>query len=280
MDAAHVRLPPRRARGAPAQRGAPGRPHRAARAAARRRWPSHRPGRGGIRRGGARPAGHRRLAGADRRGEPGDPRGARHAAGDGLAAAALGTAQLRALRRVVQPVGGRPRGGACAGPARGRVPPARARRRAAVRDRRRPRRRRRDPRGVDGAAVDAGLARGGRPRGRGDARVLRLGQGRGAGLGDARPAPGPARPRRVGRAALGDADPLPRPGRLARPRRRAAAPGHRGAADRLGRRPVQGHRAGRGDLRAVRRHPDRREAPRARGVGGAAHRRARPRPRP
>ena len=37
-----------------------------------------------------------------------------------------------------------------------------------------------------------------RPRGRGDARLLRLGQGRRAGLGHAGPAPRPARARRVG----------------------------------------------------------------------------------
>ena len=69
-------------------------------------------------------------------------------------------------------------------------------------------------------------------------------------------------------------------GGVARPRRRPAAPRHRGPADRVGRRAVQGDRAGRGDLRPLRRHPDRRAAPRAGGVGGAAHRRARPRAGP
>ncbi len=80
----------------------------------------------------------------------------------------------------------------------------------------------------------------------------------------------------AGRRRTTSAGPVPRPRRRARPRRRPGRPGRAGAGTRLGGRPVQGHRAGRGHLRPVRPPGDRPAAPGAGHVGGAAA----PRPRP
>jgi phosphoenolpyruvate carboxylase len=66
------------------------------------------------------------------------------------------------------------------------------------------------------------------------------------------------------------ADLVPRPGRRARPRRRAGRPGRARPGARFGQRVVQGHRAGRGDLRPVRPAGHRQTAPGAGQLGGAA----------
>ena len=63
---------------------------------------------------------------------------------------------------------------------------------------------------------------------------------------------------------------VPRPRRGAGPRRRARRAGGAGAGPGLGSRPVQGHRAGRGDLREIRPPRDRAAAPGAGGLGRAA----------
>ena len=109
-----------------------------------------------------------------------------------------------------------------------------------------------------------------RPAARGHARLLRLRQGARHGQRHAaavrRAAPAGAlggRPRHQARA-------VPRPRRRARPRRRPGWPGRARAGARLGRRQVQGHRAGRGDLRPVRPPGHRPAPPRAGDVGGAA----------
>ena len=62
---------------------------------------------------------------------------------------------------------------------------------------------------------------------------------------------------RVGGGARRAAHPVPRPGRRARPGRRPGRAGRARPGARLGGRPVQGHRAGRGDLRPVRPAGDR-----------------------
>ena len=82
------------------------------------------------------------------------------------------------------------------------------------------RERRPGARGVADLPLDPGPPRRQRQPGRGDARLLRLGQGRRPGLGDALAVrrPGPAR--RVGAAPRHRADALPRPRRRARPWRR------------------------------------------------------------
>ena len=73
----------------------------------------------------------------------------------------------------------------------------------------------------------------------------------------------------VGARARRPPDDLPRTRRGARARRRTREPRDRGAAARLGRRPVQGDRAGRGGVRPVRRRGARPATP------GAAHERGR-----
>ena len=200
-----------------------------------------------------------------------DRGGAGHVPRGGLGAGPVRRGRVPPVRGELHPFGRRHRRGARAGPLRhGRRPPARARRGAAVRERGRPGQRARRADRHARAARGRGAAGGQRPGARGDARLLRLGQG--ARPGQRHPAPvrhpGPAG--RLGRGQRRPADPVPRPRRRPRPGRRPGRPGRAGPGARLGQRLVQGHRAGRGHLRPVRPAGDRQAAPGAGGLGRAA----------
>ena len=200
-----------------------------------------------------------------------DRGGAGHVPRGGLGAGPVRRGRVPPLRGELHPVGRRHRRRARAGPLRhGRRPHARARRGAAVRERGRPGQRARRADRHARAARGRGAAGGQRPGARGDARLLRLGQG--ARPGQRHPAavrhPGPAG--RLGRGQRRPADPVPRPGRRSRPRRRPGRPGRAGPGARFGQRLVQGHRAGRGHLRPVRAGGHRQAAPGAGRLGRAA----------
>ena len=235
-QAADVRLPPRRARGAPAQRGAPRRLTELLDLLPAVRSPTDPPR--GI--DAVRSTGWPSTAGAELTG-----------------AASMTTARCSTTLRVMALAAGSAGGArACsryvvsfsqsaadlaavprAGPRwRSATAPLAPRRRAAVRDRRRPRAAARRPRRVARAAGDAGVARGGRP-----AVEVMLGYSdsakdvgplaatlpllRRAGRARRRGPPAPHRRSRCSTA-----------GRLARPRRRAGQPRDPRAAARLGRR--------------------------------------------
>ena len=148
--------------------------------------------------------------------------------------------------------------------------PARARRGAAVRERGRPGQRARRADRHARAARGRGAAGGQRPGARGDARLLRLGQGARPGQRHPAPVRHPGQAGRLGRGQRRPADPVPRPRRRPRPGRRPGRPGRAGPGARLGQRLVQGHRAGRGHLRPVRPAGHRQAAPGAGGLGRAA----------
>ena len=154
-------------------------------------------------------------------------------------------------------------------PPSGPRPPG-ARRRPAVRDLRR-------PRGLASTSstrcssfrpVQARLAATG-SQGRGDARLLRLLEGRRTRVGDPRALHRPGAHLGLGRRERHRAHAVPRPRGSTRTRRRTGQRGRAGPAARIGRRPLQAHRAGRGDLRAVRRPVHRRAPHRADGRADA-----------
>ena len=192
----------------------------------------------------------------------GNAGGAGHLPGHRLDPGPVRRGRVPALRGQLHPVGRRHRRGLRARQLRGRGrPDPGARRGAAVRERGRPGQRAR------GAHRHARTPAGGRTPERhrrapgGDARLLRLGQG--TRPGQRHPAavrhPGPA-----GRMGCRTQDPahlVPRPRRRAGPGRRAGRAGGAGPGARLGQRVVQGHRAGRGDLRPVRPAGHRQAAP-------------------
>ena len=162
-----------------------------------------------------------------------------------------------------------------AGPGRRR---AGARCHPAVRDVRRPAGGTPDPRGDRRGSRVRGATRRDRAAPGGDARLLGLVEGRRTGRREPRAVRGAGGDRRVGSAERHRADALPRSRRRARPRWRARQLRDPRPAAALGRRALQAHRAGRGDLRPLRRSGDRdaahRPGRRRRPDGlGAVHRR-------
>ena len=176
---------------------------------------------------------------------------------------------MRAVHRVLLPFrgesGGRPR----TGEVRRRCGAAALGCRATVRDRRRPRRRRHRARGLGHTAVHARLAGRNRSAGGGHAGLLRLGKGRRAGSRHPHPCEGTGSDGRLGTRERRHPDDVPRPRGLIGPRRRSAAQGRDRPATGQRRRPSQGDRAGRGGVRAVRRHDHRATSPRAAHDGGS-----------
>ena len=200
-----------------------------------------------------------------------DRGGAGHLPRGGLGAGPVRRGRVPPLRGELHPLGRRHRRGVRTGPLRhGRRPPAGARRGAAVRERGRPGQRARRADRHARAARGRGAAGGQRPGTRGDARLLRLGQGTRPGQRHPAPVRHPGQAGRLGRGQRRPADPVPRPRRRPRPGRRPGRPGRAGPGARLGQRLVQGHRAGRGHLRPVRAAGDRQAAPGAGGLGRPA----------
>ena len=200
-----------------------------------------------------------------------DRGGAGHVPRGGLGAGPVRRGRVPPLRGELHPLGRRHRRGVRTGPLRhGRRPRAGARRGAAVRERGRPGQRARRADRHARAARGRGAAGGQRPGARGDARLLRLGQGTRPGQRHPAAVRHPGQAGRLGRGQRRPADPVPRPRRRPRPGRRPGRPGRAGPGARLGQRLVQGHRAGRGHLRPVRAAGDRQAAPGAGGLGRAA----------
>ena len=108
-----------------------------------------------------------------------------------------------------------------------------------------------------------------RRRDGGDGRVLRLREGSGDAGREPRAVRGAASDERLGPRPRRATDDLPRARRRARARRGSGEPGDRGAAAGVGRGPLQGDRAGRGGVRALRERRARAAA------SGAAHERGR-----
>ncbi len=169
---------------------------------------------------------------------------------------------LPPVHRELHALGRGPAGRARTGGAR-RTRRGRDRRRAAVRIARRPRR------GAEGPRRAPRRPRRRRARGRrrasprGHARLLRLHEGRGHAGREPRPLPRAGGPRGVGGRPWHRAHAVPRPRRRARSRRRPGEPRDPRAGARLGRRPLQGDRTGRGGVRPLRQPAHRAAPPRA-----------------
>ena len=231
-----LRLSSRRARGAPAQ------PH-----------PHESPRRGAFWRQAV--AGHQR--------------GARHPWCDGCAASGIRRRGVQAIRRELHPRRGRHRSRLRARRPRHRWRCSDPRGHPAVRDRRRSAHVAiGDGRNAE-AQPSAAPPRPGRPSPRGHARLLRLDQGGRPAHRHPRAVPRAGGAHRMGCRPRPAPHSLSRTWRGARPRGRSGQPGGSGPGPGLGRRPLQGHRAGRGDLRAVWQQGDRPPSPRAGRIGGA-----------
>ena len=230
----------------------------------------------------ARPPGAGEGGHAARPDDGRDPRGARDVPGDQGHPGPARAGGMRPGHRELHAVGRRPGGGAGARPPRRRPPARPTCSRCPC-----------SSRGTSSrtatAILDAWLALPGtkrllrrhRPRAAGDGRLLRLREGSRRARREPRAVPGAARDGGVGARARRAAHDLPRARRRARTRRRPGQPGDPRAAAGLGRRTVQGHRAGRDGVRPLRRPGARPPPPRAaheRGRAGERHRRrARPR---